>query len=184
MLPWRWRYSKCIFYLSLHHVCSHEQPSEPDEIGEVFLISSSISTLGVSLPPRTDRLSTGDILTVQALSDPRAFLVFPPCSNLSPSHWPQVGKPRMMMDPMCPQVLGSLHSVLESQESPYHTINEWNESQWWNFRHRVMAAAKIIFGQGPFLASLRMCHVGSCPAHSSFPSASNGEWDKKKSCLL
>lgn len=105
--------------------------------------------------------------------------------NLWPSHWPQVGK---LMDDggphVFPHILGSLHAVLESQDSQYHTINEWNESRWWNFRHHVMAAVKIIFGQGPFLASLRMHNVGSCPAHSSLPYASNGEWDKKKSWLL
>lgn len=80
-----------------------------------MFISSSISTLEVSLPLRTDRLSTGDLLTLQALTDPRTCLVFPPCSkSLTQSLTPGWEAKDDDGPHVFPHVLGDLHSVPES----------------------------------------------------------------------
>lgn len=164
--------------LSLPHTTSGHH-----EMGEMFLISSSISTLGVFLPSGTYNLSTDDTPTFMALPDPQTCLVFSYCSkSLAQSLTLGWEADRWWWTPCVPISWGLC--ILSLYSRRVSTINEWNGSLWWNLRHHVMAAAKIIFGQGAFLASLRMYHVGSCPAHSSFPYASNGEWGKTKSWFL
>ena len=97
------------------------------------------------------------------------------------SHSPQVGKLIVMMTP-CVPISWDL-CILSLNPSRTNTISEWNEYRW-NLRHHVMAAGRIIFGQGPLWVSLRMYYIGSCPAHSAFPHVSSGEWGKKEKLVL
>ena len=139
-------------------------------------VSLPFSTLGAPRPPGTYNLSPGDTSTFLALMDPAWSSLTGPKTYVK--SLPQVGKLIVVMTP-CVPISWDL-CILSLNPSRTNTISEWNEYRW-NFRHHVMAAVTIIFGQGSLWVSLRMYYIGSCPAHSVFPCVSSGEWGKKKS---
>ena len=139
-------------------------------------VSLPFSTLGAPRAPGTYNLSPGDTSAFLALTDPAWSSLTGPKTYVK--SLPQVGKLIVMMTP-CVPISWDL-CILSLNPSRTNTISEWNEYRW-NFRHCVMAAVRIIFGQGSLWVSLRMYYIGSCPAHSAFPHVSSGEWGKRKS---
>lgn len=184
MLLWGWRYSKCIL-LPFSPSCQFPQTTFRtwQNWGHVYFF---IHLYPWGVPTSENRQVVyrrpthlaGPHRSPDLLGFSSLFKISHPVID------PRLGSEGWWWTPCVPPCLGSLAFCpwILGESIPYH---KWMKRiSGWNFRHHVMAAAKIIFGQGPFLASLRMYHVGSCPAHSSFPSASSGEWDKKKSWLL
>lgn len=66
------------------------------------------------------------------------------------SHWPHAEKLMDDDDPMCSHILGSLHSVLESQESQYHKLMKWVSVV--EFQASCHGSCKDYFWAGPLLS--------------------------------